>query len=376
MDLGHWEFNTEFDINEWFGFIYRIIDLTTKQEYIGKKQFFAIRRKVVAGRKNKKTIRKESNWKTYTSSSAHINAAIAAKGKENFRFIIESLHKTKGSLTYAEVEKQIFEDVLRKKLDDGVTPKYYNRQIAAIKFIPPGELPEETRIKFNEALQRSYNNYVVTDETRAKISESLLARYAEQPYWKHLLTDEEHQQHLIRYYRGENNFLYRLMTDEEREEYLNKNCRGENNNMYGIAPPHKGMTFAEMHGDRADEVMRLVKENSSHPGEKNGMWGKTHSAETIAKWKKDERRIHRGENNGMHGRPCYYKMTNEEREQWKANISKGSKGKPKPDHMRKNLSAAKKGVKQQTTTCPHCGKTGGVSGLTRYHFDNCKHKPK
>ena len=26
-------------------------------------------------------------------------------------------------------------------------------------------------------------------------------------------------------------------------------------------------------------------------------------------------------------------------------------------------------------TCPHCKMTGGKNAMTRYHFDNCKHKP-
>jgi len=29
---------------------------------------------------------------------------------------------------------------------------------------------------------------------------------------------------------------------------------------------------------------------------------------------------------------------------------------------------------QKIITCPHCGKSGGVSNMTRYHFDNCKKK--
>ena len=29
---------------------------------------------------------------------------------------------------------------------------------------------------------------------------------------------------------------------------------------------------------------------------------------------------------------------------------------------------------QQKVVCPHCGKVGGRNALTRYHFDNCKHK--
>lgn len=38
-------------------------------------------------------------------------------------------------------------------------------------------------------------------------------------------------------------------------------------------------------------------------------------------------------------------------------------------------SAALKGVPKKTTTCPHCGKTGGAGNMMRYHFDNCKSKP-
>ena len=62
--------------------------------------------------------------------------AIELNGKENYEFLIVSLHKTKGSLHYREVEMQIFEDVLRKRLDTGQR-KYYNGNISAVKFYPP-----------------------------------------------------------------------------------------------------------------------------------------------------------------------------------------------------------------------------------------------
>ena len=41
MNLGHWEFDSDFSTDEWFGFIYRIIEINTGKEYIGKKQFFS-----------------------------------------------------------------------------------------------------------------------------------------------------------------------------------------------------------------------------------------------------------------------------------------------------------------------------------------------
>jgi hypothetical protein len=146
MDLGHWEFPHTFNIEDWFGFIYRIVELPTGREYIGKKQFYSNRTKIVKGRKNRKHYRKESDWKTYTSSSKELNASIILNGKENYKFLIVSLHKTKGSLHYKEVEMQISEDVLRKKLDNGLR-KYYNGNISAVKFYPPDEHADEIKMK-------------------------------------------------------------------------------------------------------------------------------------------------------------------------------------------------------------------------------------
>lgn len=142
MDTGHWNFPAEFDPNEWFGFCYRITELPTGRQYIGKKQFWAMRRIKVKGRKNRKKTYKESDWKTYTGSSAGLNASIAALGMDQFRFEIESLHETRGSLFYREVEMQIFEGVMKNLLPDG-TPAYYNGNVAAVKFKVPPVTPRE-----------------------------------------------------------------------------------------------------------------------------------------------------------------------------------------------------------------------------------------
>jgi len=142
MDLGHWEFPHEFNIEEWFGFIYRIVEINTGREYIGKKQFYSNLTKAVKGRKNRKHYKKESNWRTYTSSSTELNKSIELYGKDNYKFLIVSLHKTKGSLHYREVEIQIMEDVLRTRLPSGIR-KYYNGNISAVKFYPPIPLAEE-----------------------------------------------------------------------------------------------------------------------------------------------------------------------------------------------------------------------------------------
>jgi len=42
------------------------------------------------------------------------------------------------------------------------------------------------------------------------------------------------------------------------------------------------------------------------------------------------------------------------------------------DETKLKISIASKGVPKQVITCPHCGKSGGISGMKRYHFDKCK----
>lgn len=145
MDTGHWQCKFQFNPVEWFGFIYRITELDTGREYIGKKQFTKLKRKKIKGRKNRKHIRSDSNWMEYTGSSNELNEAIEKNGKDKYQFEIISLHKTKGSLAYAEVRRQILENVLCKRLDDGITRKYYNKYINAVKFLPPPETLEESQ---------------------------------------------------------------------------------------------------------------------------------------------------------------------------------------------------------------------------------------
>lgn len=146
MDKGHWEFQHDFDIADWFGFIYRITELSTGKEYLGKKQFHSYCRKAVKGKKRKKMVVTENDWKKYTSSSTHINKAIEERGMSAFKFEIESLHKTRGSLVYAEVRYQVIEDVLRARMADG-TRKYFNGMISGVKYLPAVETLEEAAMK-------------------------------------------------------------------------------------------------------------------------------------------------------------------------------------------------------------------------------------
>ena len=69
-----------------------------------------------------------------------------------------------------------------------------------------------------------------------------------------------------------------------------------------------------------------------------------------------------GINNPMYGKSHWFNKTKEEAIAIKRKISKTLKA-----TYKSNPRIYKK------VTCPHCNKTGGTPGLTRYHFDNCKY---
>ena len=47
---------------------------------------------------------------------------------------------------------------------------------------------------------------------------------------------------------------------------------------------------------------------------------------------------------------------------------------PISEEGRMSISKAVKGYKHKQRTCEHCGKTGGETGMARWHFDNCRNK--
>jgi hypothetical protein len=97
----------------------------------------------------KKTKQKESNWKYYTTSSKFVNDAIKKLGLIYFRFEVIQLFKTRGGVRAAEAKLQWHLDVLTDKHPDD-TPKYWNRQIGAVKWIPQETLSEEAIMNHRE----------------------------------------------------------------------------------------------------------------------------------------------------------------------------------------------------------------------------------
>ena len=121
MDLGHWLLTEGIVVDEnTFGFIYEITNVVTGKKYIGKKQCKSkLKRKPLKGNKNKRIEIKESDWKTYTSSSNVLNEDIVKYGKDKFAFKILRACGSKWELAYFEIKEQLQQSVLLR--DD-----YYN----------------------------------------------------------------------------------------------------------------------------------------------------------------------------------------------------------------------------------------------------------
>ena len=114
------------DINSFFGFVYRITNLQTGKQYIGRK-YFVQKRKPRNGT-SKRRVTSESDWKKYYGSSPELKADVKQFGRENFKREILSLHKSLGKVNYEETKQLFLNNVLQETLEDG-TPKYYNSNI-------------------------------------------------------------------------------------------------------------------------------------------------------------------------------------------------------------------------------------------------------
>ena len=115
---------TSDDINGQFGFVYRITNIQTGKQYIGRK-YFVQKRKPKGG---KRRVTSESDWKKYYGSSPELKADISTYGKENFSREILSLHSTLGRTNYEGTRQLFLHNVLTEKLTDD-TPAYYNSNI-------------------------------------------------------------------------------------------------------------------------------------------------------------------------------------------------------------------------------------------------------
>jgi len=115
---------TSDDIGDFFGYVYRITNLQTGKQYIGRK-YFTQRRKPRGG---KRRVTSESDWKKYYGSSDELKRDRKLLGNDLFKREIISLHTTLGKVNYEETRQLFLNNVLTEATDDG-SPAFYNSNI-------------------------------------------------------------------------------------------------------------------------------------------------------------------------------------------------------------------------------------------------------
>ncbi len=118
-----WKCWETIDPEKYYGFVYKITNLTNGKKYIGKKVYWnnkkhKLTKKQLAehtgpGRKpTHEIIKVESDWKNYWGSSKPLLEDIKKIGEDKFECIVLKQCQTKKQLTYYEVHYQCVEECL------------------------------------------------------------------------------------------------------------------------------------------------------------------------------------------------------------------------------------------------------------------------
>lgn len=103
------------------GFVYLITDHANNKKYIGKKNFWSVRKlPPLKGKSRRRTKKTESDWKDYYGSSDEVKILVESHGCDNFKREILRLCDSKGEMSYYELKYQMENDVLLKP------DEYYN----------------------------------------------------------------------------------------------------------------------------------------------------------------------------------------------------------------------------------------------------------
>lgn len=205
-EYGHWDTSIvgEFNQEDWFGFIYLIINNSNNKSYIGKKNFrFTRRHPPLKGKKRRRTVITESDWKGYCSSSKYLKEDIN-KGEDKFLYVIVKLCSGKSELSYSEENYQHSCNVLTETLDSGERA-YYNKTIANRHFAGLEKQSKESREKVSKSVKEYYKNnpkQAMKESTKKKLSKIQKDLRINEPgriqcisSWINNLTTEERSEH-------------------------------------------------------------------------------------------------------------------------------------------------------------------------------------
>ena len=104
------------DIQDNYGFIYRITNTQNGYDYVGRKYFTTVKKRPpLKGKKNKRRDTVETDWKEYWGSSPRLQADIDRLGRDKFTREIIHLCKTRGETNYMEAYYQFTEGVLLRE---------------------------------------------------------------------------------------------------------------------------------------------------------------------------------------------------------------------------------------------------------------------
>lgn len=134
---GHWEFPEPMGKGKAVGFLYAIVDTYLQRGYIGKKLYRG------TGVKN---AGKESNWKTYKSSSKTLEPIFKVRGTDEFRFICLEEYVAKGALSYAETWTLCHVEAPTSNV-------WYNTRVEAISWNVRERITERHKLRLEEVLK-------------------------------------------------------------------------------------------------------------------------------------------------------------------------------------------------------------------------------
>jgi len=134
----------ENEICNWYGFVYKITNLNAKENekkyYIGCKKFFSKTKKPpLKNKKRKRTIFKESDYKTYYGSSEELKKNVEKYGKDSFKREILKLFTCQWQLKYEELIWQIKENEI-------IDPSYF----IGIINLRIGKIPQKLLFEYSK----------------------------------------------------------------------------------------------------------------------------------------------------------------------------------------------------------------------------------